>query len=193
MKALIVITTVILTVVLTVTAIFTIDSITVRKAEMASIVSVDYTKIAEQFFEGSIPHAVLRQKLVEQFESSAHSKATSVEVTVKKADSVRGVLHILLETTYMQPNGRPRLISTERVYIRETQNIETEAEGEESGGEETNEEENAEYSFIRTIRLEFYKNQYGMFVPEEDGGLKENSIWRTPDYSIILDEIFGLA
>ncbi len=177
MKALVVISTVILSVFLTLTTIFTIDSVTVRKAELASIAAVNYSAVVEDFFEGNISSENLRQVITNEFREASHSKFSKIDVTVKRADAEKGVLNFLIEITYAQPNGRPRLISIERVYIKEKNEALPSVE---------------EYSFIRTINANCYKTAGGLFVEETDGGLRENSIWRTPDYEMILDSVFSI-
>ena len=177
MKALIVIMTIVLSVFLTITAVFTVDSATVRKAEITSILATDSLAIVEDYFEGNIYASDLRETFIKSFEDSGHSKSTSIDVTVFNADAGRGIVNILVEMTYDQPNGRPRLISYNRVYIREAQS-DPDAEN--------------QYSFIRTISSEFYKTEDGQFVAEANGGLKSDSIWKTSEYEAILDTAFSL-
>ena len=43
---------------------------------------------------------------------------------------------------------------------------------------------------VRFISKKYYKDEYGNFITEENGGLKQDSIWKTDRYQAILDILF---
>lgn len=172
MKLAVVVQIVVLCVVLTVFSIFTIDSVSVRKAELLEILSVDVKNIAEDYFEGSIETADLEGLIQSSITSSAHSKADEINVSVYHASAEQGLVDVLVEVTYTQPNGRPRMLSYKRVYILEKQQ---------------DPEAKIQYSFVRNIDASHYKSPTNDFIPESNGGLKEDSIWKTDLYSSLLD------
>lgn len=175
MKLAIVVEIIVLCIIITVFSIFTIDSVHIRKAELLSILSTDGQLLIEDFFEGEFLADELQQVLETTIEKSSHSESYDIEVTVRHANAEQGIADILVEVTYIQPTGRPRLISFSRVYIREKQG---------------NPDAEHQYSFIRTINAERYKTPAGLFVAEANGGLKEDSIWRTELYETVLDSVF---
>ena len=48
------------------------------------------------------------------------------------------------------------------------------------------------YGEIRFISQKYYKDKNGNFLKEQDGGLKETSLWKIKEeYRVILDKLFG--
>lgn len=172
MKLTITIEVILLCIILSIFCIFTVDAVSVRKAELLSILSVDVENIVEDFFEEEIDLGDLPRALQTAVETSLNSESSNINVVIRYANAEQGIADVLIEVTYIQPTGRPRLLSYERVYIVER----------------PNESSEAQYSFIRTIDAEYYKDADTiLFVAENDGGLKEDSIWRTKDYEQVLD------
>ena len=175
MKSVIVIQVIIMCLLLTIFSIFTIDGANVKKAELQQIVACDVTDIVDAYFNGEVSGEQLEGKIKSAILDSAHSTMQKLSVFVDYADSSKGVLSLAIEETYRQPNGSYRTISAQKVYIREK-----------PGSPDA-----SAYFFTRNINEEYYKNNAGSFVPESDGGLKADSIWRTPEYSLVLDVIFA--
>ena len=47
------------------------------------------------------------------------------------------------------------------------------------------------HDFIRFISKKYYKDERGIFIAPEEGGLAEDSIWRwNPEYVTLLEETF---
>ena len=172
MKAVVVIQIVVVCLVLTLTSIFTVNSGMVRKAELSSIVAVDVENIVKDYFDGKIETANLEGVLIENISEAGHSKIVDLKVTIFCADAEKDIVDVLIEETYVQPNGRPKLVSTRRVYIREVPADSNAVE---------------QYSFVRCISAERFKKEDGTFVEESQGGVKSDSIWRTDDYSAVLE------
>ena len=116
----------------------------------------------------------LHQAFQTSFEELSSSES-DIKVTVNHANAEQGIVAVLIEITYKQPTGRPRMLSYNRVYIREKP-------------DDANAED--QYSFVRTIDAKHYKTEAGMFIAESNGGLKEDSIWRTALYEAALDSVF---
>lgn len=177
MKLAMVVEIIVLCVVLTVFSIFTIDSVTVRKAELLETLSVGVSDTVEGYFNGGIETSELQGALVSTVSSSTSGKYLDISVTVFHASSEQGIVDFMLEATYEQPNGRPRTFSYKRVYIRE---------------KPSDPEAKVQYSFVRTIDAAHYKTAPDAFCPEEHGGLKADSIWKTDVYQSVLDSVlFG--
>ena len=174
MKLTIVVETIIMCAILTVFCIFTVDSVSVRKAEYTSILATEGQRIVENYFEEKLPNRELHQAFQTSFEKLSSSES-DIKITVNYANAELGIVAVLIEITYKQPTGRPRMLSYNRVYIREKP-------------DDANAED--QYSFVRTIDAKHYKTEVGMFVAESNGGLKEDSIWRTALYEAALDSVF---
>ena len=176
MKIAVVLYTILACIILTVVSIFTIDTVTVRKAELTSILMTDVQDIVEEFCAGRISAAELQSDIENAIAEESNTASSLVSTTLYYADANYGVVDILIEVEYSQPNGRPRLLSYRRTYIKEMP-----ADPALAGS----------YSFIRTINKESYKTDAGLFVPAIDGGLNDDSIWRTDEYAAVLDAVFA--
>lgn len=176
MKLTIVIEVILVCIILTIVSIFTIDSVTVRKAELTSILATDVQDIVEAFCAGKGSAVDLQTDIENAITENSNTASSLVSTTLYYADANLGVVDILIEVEYNQPNGRPRLLSYRRTYIKEMP------------ADPTLEDP---YSFIRTINKESYKTGAGLFVPAIDGGLNDDSIWRTNEYAAVLDAVFA--
>ena len=176
MKLTIVIEVILACIILTVVSIFTLDSVTVRKSELTSILATDVQNIVEDFCEGKCTTADLQSDMESAIANGSNTKSSLVSVTVYYADASLGLVDVLVEMEYNQPNGRPRLLSYRRTYIKEAP-----ADPALTGS----------YSFIRAINKENYKTGAGTFVAAIDGGLNDDSVWRTDEYATVLDTVFA--
>lgn len=173
MKSVVTIQIIIITLLLAIFSIFTIDSVSVKKAELQQVVLCDVTDIVDAYFDGDILTENLEAQIKNAIIASAHSNINSLSVSIHYADNNKDVVAFTIEETYKQPNGSYRTISTKRVYIKEV----------------SNDAAMSPYNFTRNISKEYYKNASDAFVEETNGGLKSDSVWRTAEYASVLDLI----
>ena len=176
MKLTITIEVILLCIFLAIFSIFTIDTVTVRKAELTSILSTDVQDIVEGFFEKEYNTESLQLNIENAIITCSNTTSSSVDVSILYADANYGVVDLLINVKYDQPNGRPRLLTYQRTYIKEAP---------------SNSAMTEPYSFIRTIDKNHYKTATNAFVSAVDGGLNEDSIWRTAEYEAVLDAVFA--
>ena len=175
MKSVVVIQIIAVCMIFTIFSILTLDGLNVRRAEIQQVVLCEMAEVVDKYFRGEIPELQLEETIKNSTINAIHSKADTIEVYVYYANAMYGIIHVRVEEVYTQPNGSQRMLSCEKVFIREAPR---------NGAVDS-------YSFTRSISREYYKNADGTFVSQVNGGLRDDSIWKTPEYSAILDSAFA--
>ena len=82
MRLAITIQIVLLCIIFTIISIFTVDAVTVRKAELTSVMAIDVTNTVKSFFEGDIAGEALEDELTSAVENAVASEYMDISVTV---------------------------------------------------------------------------------------------------------------
>ena len=178
MKLSVVVEIVVMCCIITILCVFTVGNVMVRRAELQGAMATEVSSLVEDYFDGDFATAELDDKIKMAVVASSNSVSNETKVTVFYADAEMDVVDVLVEVTYTQPNGSSRTLSDRRVYIKDV-----------PAASLGNPAATPSYSFIRNIDAKHFKTSTGAFVSEDDGGVKEDSVWRTDEYASILTSI----
>ena len=166
MKAFIVGMILCLIMIITVACIFTLDMYSIKEAEFRQIVSGEMSSIARDYFNGTLSEFNVAGEL-ESRALNVFGKTVKVETSVDYMDYSMKVISMSVSITYNQVDGSTRNISASKTFILERPSY------------------GYNYQFVRSISSKYY------LLDEEEGGPRDDSIWRTTEYRTALGTIFS--
>lgn len=152
-------------VVLTILSCLSIYSISSRKNEMDNSVSAVVKQTLKNCYASAADAEAkqyMRQELLARL--SADSK---VSITVHACDMAQGILSVTVTEEFYLPNRRKKVLRCQKTVIVDAK--EEESEGEPGAGEETQP--------LRFISGRYFEDAAGNLIPEQQGGLSEDSLW----------------
>lgn len=168
MKAGMVCQVLILVLVFSISSIFALNTDIVRSSEVTAGISSDIKSISEKYVNGDFSTDSEYYAALEHVLSSYEENGRNVNIYVLYANQDQKIADVFVEYQYKQFNGTDCTKTIRETVIKDQSNGGTAAS-------------------CRSISKEFFKTEDGAsFVPEDKGGLIEDSVWKTGTLSNIL-------